>query len=91
MWIATEHDGHDSYETLVLSVLVLGTLFQEACRMLTAGFKNVHVHHYYVGLVAGVLCWGTHPFSLFLAHLFWGVYIEGVAAWGRDPTFLTSS
>lgn len=59
--------------------------------MVTAGADKVHVHHYYVGLVLAGLCWGTHAYSVFLAHLFWGVYIEGVAAWGRDPTFLSST
>jgi hypothetical protein len=59
--------------------------------MLTAKGGSVHIHHYYVGAVMGSLCWGTQSYSLFLAHLMWGLYVEGVAAWGRDPTFGASS
>ena len=86
-WIVSE-SGRD---VTLLATLVFGTLAQEVLRMLTAKAGSVHVHHYYVGAVMGALCWYSHPYSVFVAHLMWGVYVEGVAAWGRDPTFLEST
>jgi hypothetical protein len=74
-----------------LVVLVLVTLAQEVARMAVAKAGSVHIHHYYVGGAIGLLCWNSHPYTLFLSHLMWGVYVEGVAAWGRDPTFGASS
>lgn len=88
IWLAT--DGKED-ETNLVVLVVIGTLLQEVFRMVTMNKEKLHVHHYYVGLVGGALCWGTHPYSIFLSHIFWGVYLEGVAAWGRDPVYLDSS
>jgi hypothetical protein len=75
----------------VLILMVIGTILQDTFRIIMMSKSALHVHHYYVGLVCGAMCWGTHLYSTFLAHVFWGVYLEGVAAWGRDPVFLESS
>ena len=92
IWLVSEGDGANHGEkTVYLAAIVLGALCQEILRMATAKAGSVHVHHYYVGAVMGALCWHSHPYSVFLAHLMWGIYVEGVAAWGRDPTFLSSS
>lgn len=91
IWIVTQTNGLDKIVESIVITLVIGTLVQEALRMVTMKQSALHIHHYYVGLVCGAMCWGSHEYSIFLSHVFWGVYVEGVAAWGRDPVYLESS
>jgi len=90
IWIAT--DTLEASRLIDLFIFMsLGTVAQEIFRMLTMKKEDLHIHHYYIGAMACALCWGQHKYTVFLAHLFLGVYVEGVAAWGRDPTFMASS
>lgn len=91
VYFTYEQFGADGDKDTALFAVVLGTLLQDMVRIAVSPKDEVHVHHYYVGGFMALLCWGAHPASVFLAHLFWGVYVEGVAAWGRDPTFLSST
>lgn len=88
-WVVTDEAWAPMANVELFALLSIVTICQETLRIILS--QKVHVHHYYVGAVCASLCWGNHPFSIFLSHLFWGVYIEGVAAWGRDPVFLVSS
>jgi hypothetical protein len=88
-WVVTDEAWAAASTVELFALLSIVTLCQETFRIVLS--QKVHVHHYYVGVVCAALCWGNHPFSIFLSHLFWGVYVEGVAAWGRDPVFLVSS
>jgi hypothetical protein len=90
IWLSSDFIESTSYGAKFACLIVLA-LLGEVLRMLTMQKKDIHVHHYYVGIVASAFCWGSHLYSVFLAHLFLGVYIEGLAAWGRDPVFLASS
>lgn len=90
IWLSGDFIESTTYGARFACLVVL-CLLGEVFRMLTMRKEDIHIHHYYVGFVACAFCWGTHMYSVFLAHLFLGVYIEGIAAWGRDPTFLSSS
>jgi len=53
--------------------------------LVNAGDSNLHLHHYYAAWLIGQHFNLDPWWSQVTSALLWGVYVNGVAAWGRDP------
>ena len=67
-----------TFEFFVVLVLFYGP---------TALEREVHIHHYFLGWICGMNVNLRQWWSFTVLAIFWGVYLNGVASWGRD-TFL---
>lgn len=46
---------------------------------------NFHLHHYYVARIIGMHLNSSDRMSQAAQAFFWGQFVNGIAAWGRDP------
>jgi hypothetical protein len=70
--------------TLIMHLLeILGTFMVFILPIMS--HPNFHLHHWYLARLVGMHLNLSDSFSQGAQAFFWGQYINGVAAWGRDP------
>jgi len=48
----------------------------------------IHIHHYTIGGLFALFWRFNHPLSAAYQGFFLGMYVEGIARWGRDPNWI---
>ena len=48
---------------------------------------TIHIHHYTIGGLFALFWRFNHPISASFQGFFLGMYVEGIARWGRDPNW----
>jgi len=52
------------------------------------GTHTIHIHHYTIGGLFALFWRFNHPVSAMYQGFFLGMYVEGIARWGRDPNWI---
>jgi hypothetical protein len=83
--IVFKHVQYAMQHGLLVSKLVELTLSVLFFLVPVVSNSNFHFHHWYAGWLVGMHCSFDTWWSRATMAWFWGMYIQGIGCWGRDP------